>query len=74
MSGAVISWPGCCLKCLDRRQEVPALSSAEAEAIAIAEASKELVALGMLIETRDGIPLDEMGMPATRRRHGYLHH
>ena len=65
VSGAVISWRGCCLKCFSRRQEVPALSSAEAEAIAITEASKELVALGMLIETaRDGIPLDEIGMPA----------
>ena len=49
MSGAVISWGGCCLKCFSWRQEVPALSSAEAEAIAIAEASKELVAPGMLI-------------------------
>ena len=59
------SWRGCCLKCFSRRQEVPALSSAEAEAIAITEASKELVALGTLIETaRDGIPLDEIGMPA----------
>ena len=65
MSGAVISWRGCCLKCFSRRQEVPALSSAEAEAIAITEASKELVALGTLIETaRDGIPLDEIGVPA----------
>ena len=65
VSGAVISWRGCCLKCFSRRQEVPALSSAEAEAIAITEASKELVALGMLIETaREGIPLDEIGMPA----------
>ena len=65
VSGAVISWRGCCLKCFSRRQEVPALLSAEAEAIAITEASKELVALGMLIETaRDGIPLDEIGVPA----------
>ena len=41
------------------------MSSGEAEAIAITEASKELVALRMLIETaRDGIPLDEIGMPA----------
>ena len=70
VSGAVISWRGCCLKCFSRRQEVPALSSAEAEAIAIAEASKELVALGMLIETaRDGIPLDEIGMPAASQDH-----
>ena len=65
VSGAVISWRGCCLKCFSRRQEVPALSSAEAEAIAVTEASKELVGVGMLIETaRDGIPLDEIGMPA----------
>ena len=41
------------------------MSPAEAEAIAITEASKELVALGVLIETaRDGIPLDEIGVPA----------
>ena len=45
VSGAVISWRGCCLKCFSRRQEVLALSSAEVEAIAIAEASKELVSL-----------------------------
>ena len=65
VSGAVISWRGCCLKCCSRRQEVPTLSSAEAEAFAITEASKELVALGTLIETaRDGIPLDEIGAPA----------
>ena len=74
VSGAVISWRGCCIKCFSRRQEVPALSSAEAEAIAITDASKELVALGMLIETvRTGIPLDALGMPAqtTRRWRGF---
>ena len=76
VSGAVISWRGCCIKCFSRRQEVPALSSAEAEAIAITDASKELVALGMLIETvRTGIPLDALGMPAqttgTMRLHLY---
>ena len=64
VSGGIICWQGCCLKFFSRKQEVPALSSAEAEVIAITEAAKEEVSLGMLIETiRDGIELDDLGMP-----------
>ena len=47
-----------------RKQEVPALSSAEAEIISIVETAKEMVSLGMLLQTMiQGIPLDPLGMP-----------
>ena len=48
------------IKFFSRKQEVPALSSAEAEIIAIVETAKEMVSLGMLLK---GIPLDPLGMP-----------
>ena len=42
----------------------PALSSAEAEIISIVETAKEMVSLGMLLQTMiQGIPLDPLGMP-----------
>jgi len=34
-----------------RKQEVPALSSAEAEIISIVETAKEMVSIGMLLQT-----------------------
>ena len=47
-----------------RKQECPALSSAEAELCAMTENSKELVSLGMLLESiLDGIPLTILGAP-----------
>ena len=47
-----------------RKQEVPALSSAEAEIISIVETAKEMVSLGMLLQTMiQGIALDPLGMP-----------
>ena len=52
------------MKFFSRKQEVPALSSAEAEIISIVETAKEMVSLGMLLQTMiQGIPLDPLGMP-----------
>ena len=52
------------MKFFSRKQEVPALSSAEAEIISIVERAKEMVSLGMLLQTMiQGIPLDPLGMP-----------
>ena len=54
---------GCCIKFFSRKQEVPALSSA-AEIISIVDTAKEMVSLGMLLQTMiQGIPLDPLGMP-----------
>ena len=64
VSGALLLREGYCLKFFSRRQEVPALSSAEAEVISLCEAAKEMVSVGMLMETiLKGIPLDALGMP-----------
>ena len=53
------------MKFFFRKQEVPALSSAEAEIISIVETAKEMVSLGMLLQTMiQGTPLDyPLGMP-----------
>ena len=64
VSGAIIIYKGCCIKFFSREQEVPALSSAEAEIISIVETAKEMVSIGMLLQTViQGIPLDPLGMP-----------
>ena len=64
VSGAIIIYKGCCIKFFSRKQEVPALSSAEAEIISIVETAKEIVSIGMLLQTViQGIPLDPLGMP-----------
>ena len=64
VSGAVLIYRGCCVKFFSRKQEVPALSSAEAEIISIVATAKEMVSLGMLLQTMiQGIPLDPLGMP-----------
>ena len=64
VSGAVLIYRGCCVKFFSRKQEVPALSSAEAEIISIVETAKEMVSLGMLLQTMiQGIPLDPLGTP-----------
>ena len=64
VSGAVLIYRGCCVKFFSRKQEVPALSSAEGEIISIVETAKEMVSLGMLLQTMiQGIPLDPLGMP-----------
>ena len=58
---------GCCVEFFSRKQEVPALSSAEAaeaEKISIVEAAKEMFSPGMLLQTMiQGIPLAPLGMP-----------
>ena len=62
--GGVLMFEGCCIKVFSRKQECPALSSAEAELCAMTENSKELVSLGMLLESiLDGIPLTILGTP-----------
>ena len=64
VSGAIIIYKGCCIKFFSRKQEVPALPSAEAEIISIVETAKEMVSIGMLLQTVvQGIPLDPLGMP-----------
>ena len=64
VSGAILIYRGCCVKFFSRKEEVSALSSAEAEIIAIVETAKERVSLGMLLQTMiQGIPLDPLGMP-----------
>ena len=64
VSGAIIIYKGCCIKFFSRKQEVPALSSAEAEIISIVETAKEMVSIGMLLQTVvQGIPCDPLGMP-----------
>ena len=64
VSGGVLMFQGCCIKVFSRKQECPALSSAEAELCAMTENSKELVPLGMLLESiLDGIPLTILGTP-----------
>ena len=64
VSGAILVYRGCCVKFFSRKEEVPALSSAEAEIISIVETAKEMVSIGMLLQTMiQGIPLDPLGMP-----------
>ena len=64
VSGGVLMFEGCCIKVFSRKQECPALSSAEAQLCAMTENSKELVSLGMLLESiLDGIPLTILGTP-----------
>ena len=64
VSGGVLMFEGCCIKVFSRKQECPALSSAEAELCVMTENSKELVSLGMLLESiLDGIPLTILGTP-----------
>ena len=66
VSGAIIIYKGCCIKFFSRKQEVPALSSAEAEneIISIVETAKEMVSIGMLLQTVvQGTPRDPLGMP-----------
>ena len=49
VSGAILIYGGCCVQFFSRKQEVPALSSAEAEIISIVDIAKEMVSLGMLL-------------------------
>eukprot|EP00435_Cladocopium_sp_Y103_P013910 s5392_g3.t1 len=64
VSGGVLVYRGCCVKVFSRKQEVPALSSAEAELSSLVENSKELIAVALLLQTiNEGIELDELGTP-----------
>eukprot|EP00435_Cladocopium_sp_Y103_P013530 s5804_g3.t1 len=64
VSGGVLMFRGCCVKVFSRKQEVPALSSAEAELYSLVENSKELIAVALLLETiLAGIELDALGTP-----------
>ena len=64
VSGAILIYRGCCVKFFSRKQEVRALSSAEADIISIVDTAKEMVSLGMLLQTMiQRIPLDPLGMP-----------
>eukprot|EP00435_Cladocopium_sp_Y103_P051778 s436_g16.t1 len=55
---------GCCVKVFSRKQEVPALSSAEAELYSSVENAKELIAAALLLETiLAGMELDVLGTP-----------
>ena len=51
VSGALLCWRGMMLKSFSRKQATTALSSAEAELIALVEASKEAVYVALLMET-----------------------
>ena len=83
VSGGIVIWQACCVKYFNRMQDVPALSSAEAEVVSIVEAAKEQVAIGMLMQTiQGGIPLDPMPLvtagsslvPRWRSRNKHQHH
>ena len=49
-SGGIISWLNCCLKAFSRKQATTALSSAEAELMALTEGAKEAIYIGLLVE------------------------
>ena len=57
VSGAILIYRGFCVKFFSRKQEVPALSSAEAEIISIVETAKDMVWLGMLLQTMANLHL-----------------
>eukprot|EP00435_Cladocopium_sp_Y103_P009672 s4641_g2.t1 len=64
VAGGVLMFRGCCVKVFSRKQEVPALSSAEAELYSLVENAKELIAVALLLETiLAGIELDVLGTP-----------
>ena len=49
-SGGIISWMNCCLKAFSRKQPTSALSSAEAELMALTEGAKESIYIALLVE------------------------
>ena len=67
VSGGIVTYQGITLKTFSRKQDVPALSSAEAELAAMCEACKELLSIGCLLDAlQHGIPLDDLGGFITR--------
>ena len=66
VSGGIVTYQGITLKTFSRKQDVPAMSSAEAELTAMVEACKERLSIGCLLDTlKNGIPLDALGCPKT---------
>ena len=59
---------GCCIKVFSRKQECPALSSAEAELCAMTETSKELVSLAMLLRNDATAAISISSMEGLLRR------
>ena len=51
VSGTILCWKGMMLKCFSRKRATTALSSAEAELVALVEAAKEEVYVGLLMES-----------------------
>ena len=51
VSGALLCWRGMMLKSFSRKQATTALSSAEAELVALVEAAKEAIYVALLMET-----------------------
>ena len=51
VSGTILCWKGMMLKCFSKKQATTALSSAEAELVALVEAAKEAVYVGLLMES-----------------------
>ena len=51
VSGAIIIYKECYIKFFSRKQKVPVLSSAKTEIISIVETAKEMVSIGMLLQT-----------------------
>ena len=67
VSGGIVTYQGITLKTFSRKQDVPAMSSAEAGLSAMIEACKELLSIGCLLDTlQHGIVLDALGGPITR--------
>ena len=67
VSGGIVTYQGITLKTFSRKQDAPAMSSAEAELAAMVEACKELLSIGCLLDTlKNGIPLDALGCPKTQ--------
>ena len=66
VSGGVVSYRGCTLKYFSRKQECPALSSTEAELMALVESCKEMLSLGMLLYSLEvGLKFDQEGFVLT---------
>ena len=67
VSGGIVTYQGITLKTFSRKQDVPVMSSAEAELAAMVEACKEMLSIGCLLDTlKNRIPLDALGCPKTQ--------
>ena len=66
VSGGIVTYQGITLKTFSRKQDVPAMSSAEAELAAMVEACKELLSIGCLLDT---LKNGTLWMPSVAPRH-----